>query len=143
MLGLRQELRINHMDPSFPEVYAGDVKKYIFPVVRKHWHPVNPVNLRMPFVIKYTLDTQTSMKAHHDSCLLSIVVRLNDGYEGGKLCFPRQNWDNQDIPVGNVVIFPSMVTHVHKVTDLIAGTRYSFTGWITGRNSNYGDEIQS
>ena len=137
-----QELRLNHVnDGMYVDQYKKEVVERLFPIIRKFWHPVSPVNLRMPFIIKYTMDTQREMSPHHDSALVSLVIKLNDNYEGGVLSFPRQSWDTGGLNVGDVVLFPSAVTHVHQVKPITSGERYSFTGWITGKNSDYGDEI--
>ena len=146
-----QEMRLNQIrdkyaaSDNFVEKYKRDVQETLFPIIRKFWWPVKIEGLRMPFMIKYTMDTQRAMDAHHDSGLVSLVVKMNDAYTDGHLSFPRQGWDSRDVPVGHVILFPSMVTHVHKVEPITSGERYSFTGWIVGpiggANTNYNDLI--
>ena len=136
-----QELRLNQISAEYVRLYKKQVVLRLFPIIKKFWNPVSPGNLRMPFIIKYTMDTQREMSPHHDSALVGLVVKLNDDYEDGVLSFPRQAWDTRGLNVGDVVLFPSAVTHVHQVKPITSGERYSFTGWITGKHSDYGDEI--
>lgn len=60
---------------------------------------------------------------------LSLVVQLNDDYEGGSLEFFPYRFD---IPrrKGLVALFPSFL--VHRVAPVTAGTRYSLAAWVAG-----------
>jgi hypothetical protein len=54
----------------------------------------------------------------------SIVVYLNDDYEGGELWFPR--FDLTIKPkAGDIVVFPSTYIYEHASQDMISGTKYS------------------
>ena len=59
--------------------------------------------------------------------VLSIVLNLNDDYEGGDLFF----WDNYKIPLGkgDIVIFPSLFLFPHGVTEVTKGKRFSAVSW--------------
>lgn len=59
--------------------------------------------------------------------VLSAIGVLNDDYEGGKLTF----FNDYEIKInaGDVVIFPSSFLYPHKVTEVLAGTRYSLVSW--------------
>jgi hypothetical protein len=104
-------------------------EKYIYPIVEKHWHPIQMYGLREAFIMKYTLDTQTSLANHHDASLVTGSVKLNEDYEGADLYFPRQNFSNKNVPVGRAILFPGQVTHGHQCNELTAGTKYSLTMW--------------
>ena len=56
---------------------------------------------------------------------ISIVVYLNDDYEGGDIWFPRM--DNLSIKpkAGDIVVFPSTYIYEHASQDMISGTKYS------------------
>jgi hypothetical protein len=54
-------------------------------------------------------------------------VRLNDGYVGGGLVFPRQGWDNREVPVGSMAIFPSAGTHPHRLESVSQGVQYQLS----------------
>ena len=61
---------------------------------------------------------------------MSGTVRLNDGYRGGALAFPRQAWDTAGVPVGRLVAWPSLVTHPHRAEPVQHGVRYGLTIWF-------------
>lgn len=106
-------------------------KKVLFPVIEKHWYPMEMYGLRDAFVMRYSLDTQRSLRLHTDASLVTGSVKLNDDYLGADLYFPRQNVSNRDIPVGKCILFPGQVTHGHTCTELTHGVKYSLTMWTS------------
>ena len=66
---------------------------------------------------------------HNDVSHITMVVKLNDSFEGGVLELPRQKFNNKKIPVGYALIWPSQVTHPHLVTPVTKGVKYSMTSW--------------
>ena len=53
---------------------------------------------------------------------------MNDGFEGGALAFPRQGFDNASVPVGHLLLWPSLVTHPHLAAAVDDGRLYTFDG---------------
>lgn len=99
------------------------------PIIEGFWPPMLHYNLRKAFTMKYSPDTQTTLGYHCDSSMVTGSVKLNDDYVGATLHWPRQGVNNSDIPVGKMILFPSMVTHGHYVDELKSGTKYSATFW--------------
>lgn len=132
-----QELRINVFSEwlfkRYKEHWANSIRYVVGDFYNMHY-PFNEDRnpYRVPFILKYTMDTQTNMEPHHDFSLISMAMMLNGDYEGSYLWFPRQSWSNVGIPIGHAVIFPGQVSHYHQATELKSGTRYSMTGWIRG-----------
>jgi predicted 2-oxoglutarate/Fe(II)-dependent dioxygenase YbiX len=58
---------------------------------------------------------------------LSVIINLNDDYEGGELIF----WDDYkvDLGKGDIIIFPSLFLFPHRVEEVKANTRYSAVIW--------------
>ena len=112
-------------------------KKVLFPVIEKHWYPMEMYDLRDAFVMRYSLDTQTSLRLHTDASLVTGSVKLNDDYLGADLYFPRQKISNRDIPVGKCILFPGQVTHGHTCTELTHGVKYSLTMWSSRYSGDY------
>lgn len=54
---------------------------------------------------------------------VSIVVYLNDNYEGGNIVFPNQNLDIKP-EAGSMIIFPSYEPYVHDPKPVISGYKY-------------------
>ena len=62
---------------------------------------------------------------------MSVIVALNDDYEGGELCFP-----NQDLKIklkkSQAIAFPPYWTHPHYTNVPLNGTfRYTVNTWLT------------
>ena len=89
-----QELRINRISPRFAENFAAHLSNYLSPILRSHWWPLKLGPIRMPFVLRYSSDTQASLDSHHDAAMVSLAMPLNTGYQGGELTFPRQHWNS-------------------------------------------------
>jgi hypothetical protein len=111
------------------EAVQEDVGARIWPRLRTVWPLIEYQGLRDAFVIRYAGGEQESLRLHQDIAQVSATVRLNDGYEGAELRFPRQGYDNADQPVGSLLAWPSLVTHPHEAAPLRAGTKYGLTIW--------------
>jgi hypothetical protein len=59
---------------------------------------------------------------------LSVLLYLNDDYEGGEIVFPRQGVTIKPEP-GSMVIFPSTGTHPHEALKVTKGTKYAIVTW--------------
>ena len=104
---------------------------YLGKVAENKWTPMEHIGLRDAFTMRYAMDTQTSLGFHTDASLVTGSVKLNEDYEGAELVFPHQNFSNIDVPLGHCILFPSAVTHGHKVNPLISGVKYSLTMWTS------------
>lgn len=61
---------------------------------------------------------------------LSVIIALNDDYEGGELCFPQQNIEIK-LKKGQAIAFPPYWTHPHNTNELMNGTvRYTVNTWL-------------
>lgn len=100
-------------------------------VAESKWTPMEHIGLRDAFTMRYAMDTQTSLGFHTDASLVTGSVKLNEDYEGAELVFPHQNFSNINVPLGHCILFPSAVTHGHKVNPLKSGVKYSLTMWTS------------
>ena len=100
------------------------------PALLATWPAIEYAGLRDAFVIKFTPGGQAALPLHHDVAQVSASVRLNDGYEGGALEFPRQGFSTAEVPVGTLVAWPSLVTHPHRSAPVRRGVKYSLTIWF-------------
>ena len=85
----------------------------------------------VPFIKKFSKTGQYNLKLHSDNSLFTLFVKLNDDFEGCDTIFPRQKWSTKDLGVGNVVIFPGVVTHPHYTTQLTSGVKYTLVGRVS------------
>ena len=65
---------------------------------------------------------------------LSIILNLNEDYEGGDLVFGRQNLREEvkriKMKSGTMCFFPSNFLYPHKIEKITKGTRYSVVAWL-------------
>ena len=116
-----------------PQLYAAverDLGVRIWPALQRTWPLVDYHGLRDAVVIRYALGEQESLRLHHDVAQVSASVKLNDSYRGGVLEFPRQGSSNGGLAVGELLAWPSLVTHPHATTQLESGVKYALTIWF-------------
>ncbi len=64
---------------------------------------------------------------------LSVIINLNDDYEGGDLIFTDQNEKEikrLKLGKGSMVFFPSNFMYPHGIQPITKGTRYSIVAWL-------------
>lgn len=123
------EVSLAAISPPLYGAVQNDIGARIWPRLEAVWPMIEYRGLRDAFVIRYLPGEQESLRSHHDIAQVSASVRLNDGYEGAALSFPRQGYDNAQQPVGSLLAWPSLVTHPHEASPLLAGVKYGLTIW--------------
>jgi hypothetical protein len=84
-------------------------------------------------ILKY--ENGMHYKRHHDcgglhkDRVVSILVYLNDNYEGGELEFPLFDFKYKP-KAGDIVIFPSNYTFSHIAHPVTSGTKYAIVSWM-------------
>lgn len=72
-------------------------------------------------------DPHTDHGPEHNRAI-TIILNLNDEYEGGKLTF-HDNSYGFDLKKGDVVVFPSSFAYDHCIHPITKGVRYSVVTW--------------
>ena len=124
------EVSLAVISPRLFEQVEIDLGRRIWPQLQEAWPFIDYHGLRDVFVIKYELGQQEHLRMHHDVAPVAASVKVNEGYEGAVLDFPRQGVDNRAVPVGELVVWPSLVTHPHQATQLLSGVKYGLTVWF-------------
>jgi hypothetical protein len=125
------EVSLATISPVLFEHVERHLAERVVPALREFWPEFAWTGVHDAFVIKYAAGSEsTSLALHHDVAQLSGSVRLNAGYEGGALEFPRQDWSNADVPIGDLIVWPSLVTHPHRGAPVTRGVKYALTIWI-------------
>lgn len=123
------EISLAAIAPRLFEAVERDVGIRLWPALRQWWPLVDYHGLRDAFVIRYSIGEQEELRLHHDVAQVSASIKLNEEYEGARLEFPRQEFSNAEVPVGDILVWPSLVTHPHTSTRLTRGVKYSLTIW--------------
>ncbi|CAB4570870.1 MAG: hypothetical protein F2545_07475 [Actinobacteria bacterium] len=123
------EVSLAAISPRLFEAVEQDIGARMWPAIRQWWPYVDYHGLRDVFVIRYAMGEQEELRMHHDIAQVSASIKLNDDYEGAELVFPRQEFSNAAVPVGDIVVWPSLVTHPHESKPLRSGVKYSLTVW--------------
>jgi hypothetical protein len=133
------EVSLATISPMLFGAVQDDIGLRVWPLLQAMWPLIEYRGLRDTFVIRYRSGEQESLRLHQDIGQISATVRLNDGYEGAALAFPRQGYDNTTQPVGSLLAWPSLVTHPHEATQLVSGTKYALTIWceLPGESAMY------
>jgi len=98
--------------------------------------PLNISKFNEINILRY--ENQGHYKPHVDDCInhhrtLSIILLLNDDYEGGELIFKSIDLQKDlhiiDVKKNRAVLFPSNFMYPHTVKPVTKGTRYSIVSW--------------
>jgi len=94
------EVSLAVISPRLFEAVQEDFGLRLWPQFQTVWPYVDYYGLRDAFVIRYAPGEQEALRIHHDVAQISGSIKLNDGYEGADLVFPRQMFDNSEVAVG-------------------------------------------
>lgn len=125
-----REVSLRQISQRLFELIQDDLGSRIWPRLQSHWPGIDYYGLSDAFVIKYEKGVQEELRLHHDVAQVSGSIKLNNSYSGGELEFPRQGYSNAGLPVGTLLAWPSLVTHPHRSSRLVSGTKYSLTLWF-------------
>jgi Rps23 Pro-64 3,4-dihydroxylase Tpa1-like proline 4-hydroxylase len=87
-------------------------------------------------LLKYTPGGKYEIHTDHYTTAtrhLSIIINLNDNYEGGDLIFTDQKEKEikrLKLGKGSTVFFPSNFMYPHGIQSITKGTRYSIVAWL-------------
>lgn len=124
------EVSLAVISPRLFNAVELDFGSRIWPQLQQQWPLIDYHGIQDIFVIKYEVGQQEELRLHHDVAQVSGSIKLNDGYEGALLEFPRQNFSNQETKIGQMIAWPSLVTHPHCSTPITKGVKYSATVWF-------------
>ena len=92
----------------------------------------NNLKCREKFMHLLRYDEGGYLPPHQDqgvsTRVLSVLIYLNDDYEGGELEFPQSGIKIKP-SAGSIIFFPSNFLYVHTVNPIISGKRYSLPNW--------------
>ena len=117
----------NYIKKEIEKLYS--FYKIKFPLMTSH--KINQIDL-----LKYSPGGKYEVHTDHfTNCPrhLSVIINLNDDYEGGDLIFTDQK-ENEikklKLGKGSIVFFPSNFMYPHSIQPITKGTRYSIVAWL-------------
>tara|TARA_B100000902_G_C26799701_1_gene663901 strand:+ start:53 stop:604 length:552 start_codon:yes stop_codon:yes gene_type:complete len=128
-----------HLNKNYPDLYNLIKERFdtlIVKVMSDIWTISSEVAIKNIFAVKYSEETQQSLNEHVDDSYISGSIKLNTNYSGGALTFPRQSFTNEKVPAGDLIIWPSQITHPHSSSLLNEGEKYSLTIWTDDKNNS-------
>lgn len=97
---------------------------------------IHTAKLKSVDVLKYDVGGKYDMHVDHEFTIertLSVILNLNEDYEGGDFIFYYQNGKEMKrvkTKKGTVIMFPSNFLYPHSVSPITKGTRYSVVSWL-------------
>ena len=136
------------------QVDMGKHQAYLDGVIRRALVEVAPKKIGVadffetPYVLRYKVGGKYGM--HADSEIydpekgmfyrvadrdISILVYLNDDFEGGELTFNHLNYTYRPV-AGDLVMFPSKNLFMHQAEPVTRGTKYALVSWASLKGSD-------
>jgi Rps23 Pro-64 3,4-dihydroxylase Tpa1-like proline 4-hydroxylase len=136
---INQPQNIDQQDPQYEkQLFISETLFGAIDRVMNHYskelYPFAEKNLksREKFMHLLRYDKDGYLPAHQDQGIstrvLSVLIYLNDDYEGGEIEFPHSNVKIKPT-AGSVIFFPSNFLYVHTVHPLVSGQRYALPNW--------------
>jgi|TARA_R100001460_G_scaffold57457_1_gene97174 Rps23 Pro-64 3,4-dihydroxylase Tpa1-like proline 4-hydroxylase len=103
--------------------------KIKFPIMKSD--KINQIDL-----LKYSVGGKYNAHTDHGTYSarhLSIIMNLNDDYEGGELVFTDQKFNEikkYKLGKGSIIFFPSNFMYPHSIQPITKGKRYSIVSWL-------------
>ena len=114
-------------DIGLDEIYSRVLREIVYPLCIHLWSLEGPGYDTMyseNFLARYTTDRQSHLALHHDFSNVTMVVKLNDEFDGGGTWFPKYKILSNPERVGTATLHPGMITHHHGARPISAGKRY-------------------
>ena len=118
------DMLINEL--GLASLYHRVLEDFVYPVAIQKWALEGkewPTMSSENFIIKYDKSIQGHLSLHHDSASISMVLALNEDYEGGGTYFWRQKELHKG-KTGYISVHPSVITHRHGARAVTKGQRF-------------------
>lgn len=117
--------------PGMAELYRDVIDRHVRPLVKILWLSFEMQLYRMPYILRYDArkpPLSGSEEDCWDRCGASLVVSLNDEFEGGGTYFPRWNYSTGRPRPGWALLYPGGISHPHRALPIREGKRYLLIG---------------
>lgn len=114
--------------PGVDRVYFELVRRHVAPLIERLWDVFRLQRMKRPYILKYEPGVVEGMEPHWDVETVTLIVYLNDGYEGGGTYFRKWRYTTGRPTPGTAVLFPGGLSHIHEGRPVTAGKRYLLCG---------------
>ena len=143
--GLDKDIRnvkgfsLNYKKSKIEDFYWNYIKKEIeklFFFYKSKFSKIESSKINQIDLLKYSPGGKHEIHVDHNTNnprSLSIIMNLNDDYEGGDLVFTDQKEKETKrlkLEKGSIVFFPSNFMYPHSIQPITKGTRYSIVAWL-------------
>ena len=129
----KQDIMIKEL-PEWQQLVNRIIKKYVYRVVEHFWsnsHKANRYDTHFGFLLKYDAEGEmVESTPHNDGSQYTLLVCLNDGFDGGGTCYPAQNITVKP-KKGYGCIHP-VCNRRHGGQTITKGVRYIYSAFIGG-----------
>ncbi len=108
------------------QMYSLFLKEFIYPLAKHYWKLDGESWDSLyseDFINRYRVEAQPKLDIHHDSSIYTVLLTLNEDFEGGGTIFPTKRITHKG-KVGDITIHPGLITHKHGGVPISSGTRY-------------------
>ncbi len=121
----QSEMPLSVLSPRLLELVAEDFNTRIWPLVVSQWPQAANAELSEVIITRQEAgEAGPGMDPDDEDDSVGGAVRLNDGYSGEGLVFPRQGWGNREAPLGSLTVWPAGITHPHRMETVTRGVQY-------------------
>ena len=116
---------VNMEQLKLDKVWESIVMKYIKKVVFNIYQHTT-VKINTAFIVKYEMGKQEYLKPHFDNGVYTLIIPLNDDFEGGGTAFTHKTFKPKK---GEAIIFPSNWCYLHQGNPVTSGTKRVIVTW--------------
>jgi GR25 family glycosyltransferase involved in LPS biosynthesis len=121
------------------KIYNRVIHQIVAPLAIHKWSLEGNDYLQMRsenFMARYTTDRQSFLALHHDFSHITMVVKLNDEFDGGGTWFPKYRILSNPARVGTATLHPGLITHLHGARPITSGKRYICVSFMRKNTPN-------
>lgn len=123
---LLQDIGMNTIYNRVAEEVIRPMLLHLWKLEGRDWQTLRNEN----FLARYLPDAQAHLALHHDASDISMVVKLNDEFDGGGTWFPKYGLLANPEKVGTASLHPGQITHRHGARPIYSGRRYILVSFI-------------
>jgi hypothetical protein len=120
----RSEVPLSELSPRLISLTEQDLRTRIWPIVASQWPQAASADLYDAVIVRQEAGDALAPLDQRDEGEVGMALRLNDGYSGEGVLFPRQGWSNREAPLGSLSMWPAGMRHAYRLESVTRGVQY-------------------